>query len=91
MVDVKESKMMNDVDLVGGPSASYQRGSNLIAGSGFEESVGGSDIERGEAARIASIPPARVPIPSDSPVVQVSCGLHHTGESRDHLRYNLND
>ncbi|XP_076245488.1 MYC binding protein highwire [Calliopsis andreniformis] len=48
--------------------------SNLMA----EEGVGGSYIERGDAARIASIPPARVPIPNDSPVVQVSCGLHHT-------------
>ncbi|CAK9797457.1 E3 ubiquitin-protein ligase MYCBP2 [Anthophora quadrimaculata] len=48
--------------------------SNLIN----EEGIGGSDIERGDAARIASIPPARVPIPSESPVVQVSCGLHHT-------------
>lgn len=51
-------------------------GSN-VAG---EEAVGGSDVERGDAARIASIPPARVPIPSDSPVIQVSCGLHHTGK-----------
>lgn len=49
--------------------------SNLMT----EESVGGSDIERGDAARIANIPPARVPIPSESPVVQVTCGLHHTG------------
>ncbi|XP_035719406.1 E3 ubiquitin-protein ligase MYCBP2-like isoform X2 [Vespa mandarinia] len=49
-------------------------GSN-VAG---EEVIGGSDVERGDAARIASIPPARVPIPSDSPVIQVSCGLHHT-------------
>lgn len=43
-----------------------------------EEAVGGSDVERGDAARIASISPARVPIPSESPVIQVSCGLHHT-------------
>lgn len=43
-----------------------------------EEAVGGSDVERGDAARIASISPARVPIPSESPVVQISCGLHHT-------------
>ncbi|KAH0954749.1 hypothetical protein HN011_008203, partial [Eciton burchellii] len=48
--------------------------SNLAA----EEAIGGSDVERGDAARIASISPARVPIPSESPVVQVSCGLHHT-------------
>ncbi|XP_011315230.1 E3 ubiquitin-protein ligase MYCBP2 isoform X2 [Fopius arisanus] len=43
-----------------------------------EEAVGGSDAERGDATRIASIPPARVPIPSDSAIVQVTCGLHHT-------------
>ncbi|KAK9309341.1 hypothetical protein QLX08_000965 [Tetragonisca angustula] len=49
-------------------------GTNLIN----EEGIGGNDIERGDATRIASIPPARVPIPSESPVVQVSCGLHHT-------------
>ncbi|KAG7189524.1 hypothetical protein KM043_017215 [Ampulex compressa] len=48
--------------------------SNLMT----EECIGGSDIEKGDAARIASIPPDRVPIPSESPVVQVSCGLHHT-------------
>ncbi|XP_076385847.1 MYC binding protein highwire isoform X12 [Megachile rotundata] len=49
-------------------------GTNLMT----EEGIGGSDIERGDATRIASIPPARVPIPSESAVVQVSCGLHHT-------------
>ncbi|XP_032681448.1 E3 ubiquitin-protein ligase MYCBP2 isoform X17 [Odontomachus brunneus] len=43
-----------------------------------EETVGGSDVERGDAARIASISPARVLVPSESPVIQVSCGLHHT-------------
>ncbi|XP_015122961.1 E3 ubiquitin-protein ligase MYCBP2 isoform X2 [Diachasma alloeum] len=48
--------------------------SSLLA----EDGVGGSDVERGDATRIASIPPARVPIPSDSPVIQVTCGLHHT-------------
>ncbi|XP_076287336.1 MYC binding protein highwire isoform X6 [Lasioglossum baleicum] len=48
--------------------------SNLLT----EEGVGGSDVERGDATRIASIPPARVSISSESPVVQVSCGLHHT-------------
>ncbi|KAK0177732.1 hypothetical protein PV328_001750 [Microctonus aethiopoides] len=40
--------------------------------------AGGSDAERGDATRIASIPPARVHIPSDSPVIQITCGLHHT-------------
>lgn len=52
-------------------------GTNLIN----EEGIGGSDIERGDATRIASISPDRVPIPSESPVVQVSCGLHHTGNA----------
>lgn len=45
-----------------------------------EEAVGGdgSDVERGDTTRVASIPPARVLFPIDSPVSQVSCGLHHT-------------
>ncbi|XP_034942184.1 E3 ubiquitin-protein ligase MYCBP2-like [Chelonus insularis] len=49
-----------------------------IGGGLVEEVVGSSDPEKGETARITSIPPARVPIPSNSPVIQVSCGLHHT-------------
>lgn len=60
-------------------------GTNLIN----EEGIGGSDIERGDAARIASIPPARVPIPSESPVVQVSCGLHHTGNTQKYILYSF--
>lgn len=52
-------------------------GTNIIN----EDGIGGSDIERGDVARITSIPPARVPIPSESPVVQVACGLHHTGNT----------
>lgn len=54
------------------------RGNNVL-----EEIVGGSDVERGDATRIASIPPARLCIPSENPVVQVSCGLHHTGKIKD--------
>ncbi|XP_012285925.1 E3 ubiquitin-protein ligase MYCBP2 [Orussus abietinus] len=67
-----------------GPSASVQKSSPGRAALGLannilgEEGVGGSDAERGDAARVVSIPPARVPVPSDSPVVQISCGLHHT-------------
>lgn len=65
-----------------GPSSSQKGPPCVVLGlSGnlaAEEAVGGSDVERGDAARIASISPARVPIPSESPVVQVSCGLHHT-------------
>ncbi|XP_073976386.1 MYC binding protein highwire isoform X3 [Rhodnius prolixus] len=37
----------------------------------------GSDVER-DASRVTSLPPARVHLPIDSPVVQVACGLHHT-------------
>lgn len=51
--------------------------SSVLTEDGISGS-GGSDAERGDATRIASIPPARVPIPSDSPVIQVACGLHHT-------------
>ncbi|XP_074101339.1 MYC binding protein highwire isoform X2 [Cotesia typhae] len=51
--------------------------SSVLTEDGISGS-GGSDAERGDATRIASIPPARVPIPSDSPVIQVTCGLHHT-------------
>ncbi|XP_055684525.1 E3 ubiquitin-protein ligase highwire isoform X1 [Lutzomyia longipalpis] len=37
----------------------------------------GSDAER-DQPRVAPLPPARVTLPSTSPVVQISCGLHHT-------------
>lgn len=43
-----------------------------------EDAIGGSDPERSDSTRVVSIPPARVPIPNDCPVIQVSCGLHHT-------------
>lgn len=68
---------------IAGPSVIQKIAGKMALGLGTnlmnEEGIGGSDIERGDAARIASIPPARVPIPNESPVVQVSCGLHHTG------------
>ncbi|XP_066580931.1 E3 ubiquitin-protein ligase MYCBP2 [Prorops nasuta] len=66
-----------------GPSIS-QKGSpsKMALGLGnhlvTEESIIINDIERGDAARIVSMPPARVSIPGDIPVIQVSCGLHHT-------------
>lgn len=31
-----------------------------------------------ESERVAPLAPANVPIPSSSPIIQVSCGLHHT-------------
>lgn len=37
----------------------------------------GSDMER-DVARIACIPPDFVKLPTESPVLQVTCGLHHT-------------
>ncbi|KAI5729573.1 hypothetical protein M8J76_004011 [Diaphorina citri] len=36
-----------------------------------------SDLEK-EPKRVSTIPPARVYLPSDSPAIQVVCGLHHT-------------
>ncbi|GAB0089308.1 E3 ubiquitin-protein ligase highwire [Sergentomyia squamirostris] len=42
-----------------------------------EESNVGSDAER-DQPRVAPLSPARVTLPSASPVVQISCGLHHT-------------
>lgn len=36
-----------------------------------------SDADR-DAPRIVSLPPAKLTLPSSNPVVQVSCGLHHT-------------
>ncbi|KAJ8937054.1 hypothetical protein NQ314_012048 [Rhamnusium bicolor] len=37
----------------------------------------GSDAER-DTTRISCLPPAKIIIPSESPVVQVACGLHHS-------------
>ncbi|XP_063706462.1 E3 ubiquitin-protein ligase highwire-like [Culicoides brevitarsis] len=36
-----------------------------------------SDADR-DAPRIVSLPPAKLILPTNNPVVQVSCGLHHT-------------
>lgn len=38
----------------------------------------GSDVEK-DTARMTILPPARIFLPTDCPVVQISCGLHHTG------------
>ncbi|XP_058809373.1 E3 ubiquitin-protein ligase MYCBP2-like [Phymastichus coffea] len=53
---------------------------NNVAAVINEEAAGGdgSDAERGDTTRVASIPPARVSFPDDNPVAQVACGLHHT-------------
>lgn len=44
------------------------------------EEPAGSDVER-DASRVTSLSPARVVIPSESPAVQIACGLHHTGNT----------
>lgn len=36
-----------------------------------------SDIDR-DAPRVSPLPPQNVTMPTSSPVVQISCGLHHT-------------
>eukprot|EP00094_Tigriopus_californicus_P010528 TCALIF_10156-PA protein Name:"Similar to MYCBP2 E3 ubiquitin-protein ligase MYCBP2 (Homo sapiens)" AED:0.02 eAED:0.04 QI:14/0.77/0.5/1/0.88/0.8/10/0/4914 len=40
-------------------------------------SAGTSDVEK-EAGKLASLPPAKVSLPSRVKIVQISCGLHHT-------------
>lgn len=35
------------------------------------------DAER-DNTKISCLPPAKLTIPGDSPVIQVACGLHHT-------------
>ncbi|RZF32322.1 hypothetical protein LSTR_LSTR001786 [Laodelphax striatellus] len=42
-----------------------------------EDIAGGSDVER-ETTRVSSLPPARVYLPTESPVIQIASGLHHT-------------
>lgn len=37
----------------------------------------GSDVER-DAPRVAPLPPQKITFTSTSPVIQISCGLHHT-------------
>ncbi|XP_037071412.1 E3 ubiquitin-protein ligase MYCBP2-like [Pollicipes pollicipes] len=46
-------------------------------GGGGGDEVMSSDHER-EAAKMTLLPPARLQLPTDSPAVQVACGLHHT-------------
>ncbi|KAG8179148.1 hypothetical protein JTE90_015337 [Oedothorax gibbosus] len=40
------------------------------------DDVVGSDQER-EATKLTSLPPARMMLPTEHPVVQIACGLHH--------------
>ncbi|XP_025833228.1 E3 ubiquitin-protein ligase MYCBP2-like, partial [Agrilus planipennis] len=37
----------------------------------------GSDIER-DTNRITSLPPAKIQLPCNSPIIQIACGLHHS-------------
>lgn len=43
----------------------------------------GSDIEK-DTVRMTILPPARIFLPTDCPVVQISCGLHHTGKIKSY-------
>lgn len=49
----------------------------------------GSDIER-DTTRMTILPPARIFLPTDCPVVQISCGLHHTGKILYNFMYLTN-
>lgn len=60
---------------------SYLLPDEVEKGSDAEKGDKGSDAEKGDTIRISNIPPARVPVPDDVPVIQVSCGLHHTGKN----------
>ncbi|XP_060843295.1 E3 ubiquitin-protein ligase MYCBP2 isoform X2 [Rhopalosiphum padi] len=57
----------------------FQTQNSIITRSSVDDAVNnpGSDIER-DTARMTILPPARVFLPTDSPVIQISCGLHHT-------------
>ncbi|KAH1008686.1 hypothetical protein HUJ05_009221, partial [Dendroctonus ponderosae] len=55
-------------------ASSAVRQNNLL---GTVKEQTGSDVER-DAARVACLPPANLLLPSDSPVVQIACGLHHS-------------
>ncbi|XP_018571542.1 E3 ubiquitin-protein ligase MYCBP2-like [Anoplophora glabripennis] len=44
---------------------------------GIAKDQSGSDVER-DATKITCLPPAKISLPSDSPVVQIACGLHHS-------------
>lgn len=37
-----------------------------------------AEVERDTTPRVAPLPPLRVSLPTSSPVIQISCGLHHT-------------
>ena len=49
---------------------------NLASASGAA-GAGASDVEK-EAGKLASLPPAKITMPKDVKVVQISSGLHHT-------------
>ncbi|KAK9891452.1 hypothetical protein WA026_014685 [Henosepilachna vigintioctopunctata] len=62
-------------------TSSNHRANNLIrqtniSGSSTKEQIN-SDVER-DATRIACLPPAKIQMPCDSPVVQIACGQHHS-------------
>ena len=50
---------------------------NNLAASASNNSPGASDVEK-EAGKLASLPPAKIALPKDVKVVQISTGLHHT-------------
>lgn len=37
-----------------------------------------AEVDRDTTPRVAPLPPQRVSLPTSSPVIQISCGLHHT-------------
>ena len=45
---------------------------------GHAEVVGNSDYEQ-DHAKLVSLPPCRIELPTDKPVIQIASGQHHTG------------
>ncbi|CAH0546546.1 unnamed protein product [Brassicogethes aeneus] len=61
------------------PSSTH-RSNNSVKKSnmlGVVKEQSSSDVER-DTTRVASLSPAKVPLPSDIPVIQIACGLHHS-------------
>lgn len=63
---------------ISGVASPLHRANNVLKeADALIKEQGGSDVER-DVARVACIPPDFVKLPTDSPVTQISCGLHHT-------------
>lgn len=58
------------------PSSPF-RASPLASSSNRSAEDAGAEAER-DASRATSLPPTRLYLPTESPVIQIACGLHHS-------------